>query len=58
MQHNAQEKQRFPLLNLTRQILHIYGIKLVPIRKSDGYTPQGKKLYKRGYIMTRIHKMS
>lgn len=46
MHNNAIKKQKFPLLNLTRQILHIYGIKLIPIRKSNGYF-QGRKKYKR-----------
>lgn len=44
---NAKQKQRFPLLNLVRQILHVYGYDMVPIRKSNGYTKDGIKLYKR-----------
>ncbi len=44
---NAKQKQRFPLLNLVRQILHAYGYDMVPIRKSNGYTKDGIKLYKR-----------
>lgn len=43
----AETNQKFPLLNLVRQILHSYKYELKPIRKSDGYTPDGVKKYKR-----------
>lgn len=44
---SAEKKQKWPLLNLIRQILCFYGYKMVPIRKSDGYTLEGIKRYKR-----------
>ncbi len=47
LQKNAEKEQRWPLLNLVRQILNNYGYKMVPIRKSDGYTLEGVKKYKR-----------
>lgn len=47
LQKNANVYQRWPLLNLIRQILNIFGFKLDPIRKSDGYTLDGIKKYKR-----------
>ena len=47
LQKNAEFSQKWPLLNLTRQILNTYGYKMVPIRKSDGYTLEGVKKYKR-----------
>ena len=50
---NAGNKQRFPLLNLIRQILNKYHYKMVPIRKSNGYTKDGIKLYKRFFIIKR-----
>jgi hypothetical protein len=53
LQKNAEKSQRWPLLNLIRQILHVYGYKMEPIRKADGYTLEGVKKYKR-YFM--IHK--
>ena len=53
LQKNAEKSQKWPLLNLIRQILHVYGYKMEPIRKSDGYTLEGVKKYKRYFL---IHK--
>ena len=47
LQKNADKSQRWPLLNLTRQLLSIHGYKMEPIRKADGYTLEGVKKYKR-----------
>lgn len=47
LQKNAEKEQRWPLINLVRQILHVYKFRMIPIRKSDGYTPDGIKKYKR-----------
>lgn len=47
LQKNAQLSQKWPLLNLVRQIIHFYGYKMTPVRKSDGYTSDGVKKYKR-----------
>ena len=47
LQKNAEKEQKWPLLNLTRQILNVYNFKMEPIRKSDGYTLEGIKKYKR-----------
>ncbi len=47
LQKNADKNQKWPLLNLIRQILSIYNYHLTPIRKCDGYTPEGVKKYKR-----------
>jgi len=49
----ANEHQKWPLLNLVRQILHTYHYHMKPIRKSDGYTPQGVKKYKRYFLVSR-----
>jgi hypothetical protein len=43
----AEMQQKWPLLNLVRQILAMYGYHLVPVRKSDGYTLDGVKKFKR-----------
>ena len=51
---NASENQRWPLLNLVRQILLSCKFKLLPIRKANGYTKAGKKLYKRFFLITKI----
>lgn len=53
LQKNAEKYQKWPLLNLIRQILHVYGYKMNPIRKADGYTLEGVKKYKRYFL---IHK--
>jgi len=53
LQKNAEKSQKWPLLNLIRQILHVYGYKMDPIRKADGYTLEGVKKYKRYFL---IHK--
>jgi len=47
LQESAESNQKWPLLNLVRQILHGYKYNMSPIRKSDGYTPEGVKKYKR-----------
>ena len=47
LQESAETNQKWPLLNLVRQILHGYKYIMSPIRKSDGYTPEGVKKYKR-----------
>jgi len=53
LQQNADRLQRWPLLNLVRQILNIYNYKMIPIRKSDGYTLDGIKKYKRFFQIER-----
>ena len=47
LQTNAETSQKWPLLNLIRQLLNVYNYKMEPIRKSDGYTLEGVKKYKR-----------
>ena len=47
LQKNASKSQKWPLLNLIRQILSIYNYQMEPIRKSDGYTLEGVKKSKR-----------
>jgi hypothetical protein len=47
LQKNAKQEQKWPLLNLIRQILSAYKYQMEPIRKSDGYTLEGVKKYKR-----------
>jgi hypothetical protein len=47
VQKNAANTQKWPLLNLVRQILRKYNYELVPKRICDGYTKDGVKKYKR-----------
>lgn len=56
LQTNADKKQKWPLLNFLRQILKIRGVTLTPIRKANGYTKEGKKLYKRFFLIEKIKK--
>ena len=51
LQKNADKSQKWPLLNLVRQILSTYNYKMEPIRKSDGYTLEGVKKYKRYFLI-------
>lgn len=54
LHNDAEEKQRWPLLNLIRQILHVYKYKMTPIRKSDGYTVDKKKKFRRFFLIQRV----
>jgi hypothetical protein len=51
---NAKQEQKWPLLNLVRQILKTFNYNMKPIRKADGYTKDGKKKYKRLFIIKKI----
>lgn len=51
LQKTAEKTQRWPLLNLVRQILNNYNYKMVPIRKAYGYTLDGIKKYKRFFLI-------
>ena len=53
LQEPAEKKQKWPLLNLLRQILNVYDYKMEPIRKADGYTLEGIKKYKRYFQITK-----
>jgi hypothetical protein len=54
LQKKADKTQKWPLLNLVRQILNVYGYKMIPIRKSDGYTVDGIKKFKRYFQIISI----
>lgn len=54
LQAPAEKNQRWPLLNLIRQVLRSSSFKLTPKRVSDGYTVDGKKKYKRMFIIERM----
>jgi len=47
LQKKAETNQKWPLINLIRQILTVYNYHLTPIRKCDGYTADGIKKFKR-----------
>ena len=54
LQSNAEETQKWPLLNLVRQILRSCHYKMTPKRVSAGYTKEGKKIYKRMFIIEKL----
>ena len=54
LQENAEEKQRFPLINIVRQLLKAKYYQMEPIRKANGYEKSGKKLYKRYFLIKKI----
>tara|TARA_B100000925_G_scaffold278523_1_gene247434 strand:+ start:463 stop:849 length:387 start_codon:yes stop_codon:yes gene_type:complete len=54
LQKNAEASQKWPLLNLVRQILKSNNYKMDPIRKSNGYTKEGKKKYLRFFVIKKL----
>ncbi len=54
LQSTAESNQKWPLLNLVRQILKSCHFKMTPKRVSAGYTKDGKKLYRRMFIVERL----
>lgn len=57
LQKGASKDQKWPLLNLVRQILKACDYQMKPIRKSAGYTKGGKKIYCRYFIITKFKKI-
>ena len=54
LQKSAEQQQKWPLLNLIRQLLKTYNFHMKPIRKSIGYNYEGKKIYKRFFQIEKI----
>lgn len=54
LQKTATKNQRWPLLNFVRQILKAINYKLKPIRRSNGYTKEGIKKYKRFFQIIQV----
>lgn len=57
VQKNAEKNQRWPLLNLVRQLLRRYQYDLKPKRVCDGYTKDGQKKYKRFFEIHKINNL-
>jgi hypothetical protein len=55
LQNGADAKQKWPLLNIVRQLLNVYKMEMEPVRKSDGYSPNGVKKYKRYFVIKKMH---
>mgnify|MGYP001600245786 CR=1 FL=1 len=56
LQKTAEMDQKWPLLNLVRQVLKIHNYHMKPVRMSDGYTKEGKKKYKRYFLIRAVAK--
>ena len=54
LQSCAEANQRWPLVNIVRQVLRSSNYRLTPIRLSDGYTPAGKKKYRRMFEIQKL----
>lgn len=55
---NADKTQKWPLLNLLRQILRRMNYTMEPIRTSNGKDSKGKKLYKRYFRIQKKVKLT
>jgi len=58
LQSTAELTQRWPLLNAVRQILKVHMFRMVPIRLSDGYTKEGKKIIRRLFKVEKMKKIN
>ena len=54
LQSTAENTQKWPLLNLVRQILRSCNYIMTPKRLSAGYTKEGKKIYRRMFIVEKM----
>jgi len=57
LQSTAEDHQKWPLLNLVRQVLRSCHYKMTPKRVSAGYTKDGKKIFKRMFIIEKLKKI-
>ena len=57
LQQTAVKKERWPLLNLVRQLLKASDYQMRPVRECDGYTKAGKKKYRRFFIIEKYKKV-
>ena len=54
LQKTAAKDQKWPLLNLVRQMLRTQGYIMKPVRKAAGYTKGGVKIYKRFFSIAKM----
>lgn len=55
LQTTAEKNQRWPLINIVRQVLKRLDFKLTPVRHCDGYNKERKKKYKRMFLIEKIN---
>jgi len=58
LQRNSCQKQKWPLINLVRQLFKVCGYWLKPVRVSDGYSKTGKKQFKRYFKIEKLQDKS
>ncbi len=58
LQNKAKGTQKWPLLNLVRQILKQKDYLMIPMRKSAGYNDQGQKKYIRSFRLEKTKKLN
>ncbi len=56
-QNNASDNQKYPVINLIRQILGNFKLKLLPKRICNGYTKDRKKKYLRYFEIKKIDEL-
>lgn len=54
MHKDASKKQVWPLLNMFRQVLRSIGYEMYPRRLSAGYSAEGKKQYRRIFMIRKM----
>lgn len=54
LQTGAETAQKWPLLNFVRQLCKSCNYKMIPKRICDGYSVDGKKKYKRIFIIEKM----
>ena len=57
LQQNAPKREKWPLLNLVRQLLKASNYNMRPVRVCDGYAKDGKKKYKRFFCIEALKKV-
>ena len=58
LQQTAENSQKWPLLNLVRQVLKAYNYNMIPFRKSCGYDKNKKKIFKRFFKIEKFQEIS
>lgn len=58
LQSTAKDNQKWPLLNLVRQLLKASNVRMVPKRTSNGYDKNGKKKFRRYFILEEFKKVN
>ena len=52
--HSNTEKQKWPLINLFRQLLKACNFKMIPFKKHHNYDSNKKKIFKRYFLIKKM----